>query len=388
MNHEPSTGPLKGTRIVEFAGIGPGPFCAMLLADMGADVISLDRVTPHGLGIKKETRFNPINRNRPSMALDLKSEDGRQVALRLIAQSDGLIEGFRPGVMERLGLGPDVCSAVNPRLIFGRITGWGQEGPLADTVGHDLNYLALSGVLPFLGARGSKPAIPLNLIGDFAGGGLYLAMGMLAALLESRNSGRGQVVDCAMLDGIASLMTNQFGYAGSGNWVNERESNVIDGGSPWYNIYSTKDEKYVSVAAVEPKFFQQLVEGMGLDATDLPDQHDKSSWPRVCQLFADVFATRTRDEWCVVMEGREACFAPVLDVHEAARHPHSAARHSYIEVDGVIQPGPAPRFSRTPSAVTRPTPIPGANTNEIMSKWGFTDAEIASLGSQGVITQA
>lgn len=387
MKPEATTGPLKGTRIIEFAGVGPGPFCAMLLADMGAEVISLDRVTPHGLGIKKETRFNPINRNRPSMALDLKSEEGRRVALKLISQADGLIEGFRPGVMDRLGLGPEACWEVNPRLVFGRMTGWGQQGPLADTVGHDLNYLAISGVLPFLGARDRKPAIPLNLIGDFAGGGLYLALGMLAAILESKTSGKGQVVDAAMLDGIGSLMTNQFGYAGSGNWVDERESNVIDGGSPWYNIYATKDDKYVSVAAVEPKFYQQLIAGMGLDAATLPDQHDKQSWPRVCQLFADVFVSKTRDEWCAVMDGREACFAPVLDVYEAIKHPHSAARNSYIEVDGVIQPGPAPRFSRTPSSVTRPSPVPGANTNEIMSAWGFSDAEIASLKSQGVITQ-
>lgn len=382
------TGPLKGMRIVEFAGVGPGPFCGMLLADLGADVISVDRVEPHGLGIKKETRFNPINRNRPSMAVDLKSEAGRKVALRLIASADALVEGFRPGVMERLGLSPQACWEVNPRLVFGRMTGWGQEGPLADTVGHDLNYLALSGVLPFLGARDRKPAIPLNLLGDFAGGGLYLALGIVSAVLEARTSGQGQVVDAAMLDGIASLMTHQFGYAGSGQWIEERESNVIDGGAPWYHIYETKDGKYISVAAVEPKFYRQLLEGMGLDPATVPPAMDKGSWPQTCERFAAVFASRTRDEWCAAMEGREACFAPVLDVHEAVRHPHAVARKSYMELEGVIQPIPAPRFSRTPPNVRRPVPVPGAHTVEVMAAWGFSEAEIADLRSRNVVSQA
>ena len=380
-------GPLAGVRVVEFAGIGPGPFCAMLLADMGAEVISLDRTTPHGLGFKKETRYNPINRSRRSLAVDLKAPEGIAIALRLLEQADALIEGFRPGVMERLGLGPQECWKVNQRLVFGRMTGWGQEGPFVDVVGHDLNYLAMSGVLPLLGARDRKPAIPLNLLGDFAGGGLYLALGIVSAILESKRSGKGQVVDAAMVDGVASLMTNHFGYEASGNWKAQRESNVIDGGAPWYNLYETKDGKYVSVAAVERKFYLQLLEGMGLDADELPDPADREAWPRVREQFAAVFARRTRDEWCAAMQGREACFAPVLDAQEAMQHPHARARKSYQEVDGVMQPVPAPRFSRTPSAVQCPAPVPGEHTAEVLSAWGFSPAEIEDCGARGLIAR-
>ena len=383
-----ATGPLKGTRIVEFAGVGPGPFCAMLLADMGAEVISLDRTSAHGLGFKKETRFNPINRNRPSLSVDLKSQEGRDVALRLLGSADALIEGFRPGVMERLGLSPEACWKVNPRLVFGRMTGWGQEGPMANAVGHDLNYLAVSGLLPLLGARDRKPAIPLNVVGDFGGGGLYLALGIVSAILEAKASGKGQVVDAAMVDGVASLMTNHFGYAASGNWVNERESNVIDGGAPWYGIYETSDGKYISVAPVEHKFYVQLLDGMGLDPAQLPDTSDRSAWPQVREKFAAVFRTKTRDAWCTVMENREACFAPVLNLDEAMKHPHALARNSYMDVDGVMQPAPAPRFSRTPSGVSRPAPTPGGNTTEVMAAWGFAPAEIADLKSRGVVAQA
>ncbi len=379
------SGPLKNIKVVEFAGIGPGPFCGMLLADMGAEVISVDRTIPHGLGIKKETRFSPINRNRPSMALDLKSKEGRDVALRLINQSDALVEGFRPGVMERLGLSPQECWKTNPKLVFGRVTGWGQEGPLAQTVGHDLNYLAISGLLPFLGAKNTKPAIPLNLIGDFGGGGLYLALGIVSAILESKFSGNGQVVDTAMIDGISSLMTNQFGYAASGNWLPQRESNVIDGGAPWYNTYETKDGKFISVAPVEEKFYLQLLQGMGIDPATLPNAHDKCNWPELRDLFTATFLKHTRDEWCKIMENKEACFAPVLDIYEAMKHPHASARQSFQEVDGVLQPSPAPRFSRTPSKINRPSPEPGGDTDEILSQWGFTEAEVVQLKNAKVI---
>jgi len=386
---ESASGPLHGTRIVEFAGIGPGPFCAMLLADMGAEIISVDRVVAHGLGIRKKARrFDPVHRNRPSMALELKSAQGREVALRLLAQSDALIEGFRPGVMERLGLSPEACWQRNPKLVYGRMTGWGQEGPLAQAVGHDLNYLALSGVLPFFGARDRPPAFPLNLLGDFSGA-VYLALGIVAAILESKSSGKGQVVDAAMLDGISSLMTNQFGYAGSGDWVPERESNVIDGGAPWYRVYETSDGKHVSVAAAETKFYRELVKGMGLDPDTLPDQYDRSSWPGLRERFAQIFAGKTRDAWSALMEGREACFAPVLDIAEAQKHPHALSRNSFIEVEGVMQPAPAPRFSRTPSTVRRPVPaVPGANTDEVMARWGFSESEITELKRQNIVTQA
>jgi alpha-methylacyl-CoA racemase len=378
-------GPLKGIRIVEFMGVGPGPFCAMLLADMGAEVISIDRTTPHGLGFKKEPRFNPLLRNRRSLAVDLKSSSGRDVALRLLGQADALIEGNRPGVMERLGLGPDECLKINPRLVYGRMTGWGQQGPLAGSVGHDLNYLAMSGALSLIGSRDRGPAIPLNLLGDFGGGGLYLALGIVSAILEARTSGQGQVVDAAMIDGIGSLMTNQFGYAASGQWVFEREANFIDGGAPWYNVYETKDGKYVSIASVERKFYDQLLLVLGLDSAELPDQLDRSRWPEMRERFADIFRSKTRNEWCDVMEGAEACFAPVLGLDEAVAHPQMRARNCFVDVDGVTHPAPAPRFSRTPSSIRRGAPTPGENTAEVMSAWGFSDAEVTDFRGRGAI---
>ena len=385
MASENESGPLKGIRIVEFAGVGPAPFCAMLLADMGAEIISLDRTTPHGLGIKKEARFNPTTRSRLSMAVDLKSASGRAVVLRLLEQADALIEGYRPGVMERLGLAPETCWERNPKLVFGRGTGWGQEGPLAESVGHDLNYLALTGALSMIGSRDRGPAIPLNLLGDYAGGGLYLALGIVSALLEAKTSGKGQIVDAAMIDGIQSLMTHYFAFIASGRWVFERESNFFDGGAPWYNVYETKDRKHISIAPVERKFYDQLLEAMGLDPAKLPDQLDRDTWPELRRRFADIFRSKTRDEWCEVMEGREVCFAPVLNIDEAINHPHMRARGSFLDVDGVPQPAPAPRFSRTPSSVRSGPPIPGSNTIEIMSAWGFSDAEIADLRKNGAI---
>ncbi|MCB1474409.1 MAG: CoA transferase [Rhodobiaceae bacterium] len=381
----PGHGPLHGIRIVEFAGVGPGPFCAMLLADMGADIISVDRKVPHGLGIKKEPRFNPTTRSRKSMAVDLKTDEGKALVLRLIEQADGSIEGNRPGVMERLGLGPDVCLKHNPRLVYGRMTGWGQEGPMAKEVGHDLNYLALSGMLSMIGSKEVGPAIPLNLMADYAGGGLYLALGMLAGLLEAKTSEKGQVVDAAMLDGLGSLMTHQFGFIGSGRWVRERGANFLDGGAPWYNVYETKDGEWISVAPVEPKFYEVLLTTMGLDPASVPDQLDSSSWPALKKQFADIFRSKTRDEWCRIMDGKEACFSPVLSTDEAMAHPHMQARHAYVDVDGVVQPAPAPRFSRTPAAVRRPPAVPGENTDEILEEWGVDAGERDTLRKNGVI---
>ncbi|CAH1655284.1 MULTISPECIES: CaiB/BaiF CoA-transferase family protein [unclassified Chelatococcus] len=372
-------GALGGLRILEFAGVGPGPFCAMLLADMGAEVVTIDRVTPSGLGIPKEPRFNPTTRSRKSVMLDLKQEAGRDVALRLIGQADALIEGYRPGVMERLGLGPEPCFARNPKLVYGRMTGWGQDGPLADDVGHDLNYLAVTGVLSLLGPRDRPPAIPLNLLADLGGGGLYLTVGILAALLSARSSGHGQVVDAAMIDGVGSLMTHQFGFFASNRWTYERESNFLDGGAPWYNTYETADGRHVSVASVERKFYNELLLGMGLDPAEIPDQMDRMTWPNLKDRFRDIFRMRTLNEWCAIMDGRNACFAPVLTIDEATAHPHMIARENFIEVDGVVQPAPAPRFSRTPSLIKGPPPVPGADTSVILTEWGFSDQELNDL---------
>lgn len=378
-------GVLRGVRIVEMAGVGPVPFAAMLLADMGADVITVDRLVPSGLGVKKEPRFDPTTRSRPSIAVDLKSDEGRALVLRLVEQADALLEGFRPGVMERLKLGPEVCAQRNGRLVFGRATGWGQDGPLAHSVGHDLNYLAITGALAMLGPRRGVPSVPLNLLGDYAGGGVYLALGVLAALLEAKGSGQGQVVDAAMVDGIESMLTHYFGYLASKRWTFERESNFFDGGAPWYGVYETSDGKYISVAPVERKFYDELLRGMGLDPATIPDQFDRSTWPALRQRYETIFRTKTREEWCRVMEGREACFAPVLDLSEAPQYPHLAARQGFQEVDGVLQPAPAPRFSRTPSAVRRPPPTPGADTQQALQAWGFEEMDLRALQQAGVI---
>lgn len=379
------SGPLEGIRILEFAGVGPGPFCAMLLADMGAEVVTIDRVVPHGLGIKREPKHNPITRSRRSIAVDLKHPAGRETVLKLVAAADATIEGNRPGVMERLGLGPDECLAVNPRLVYGRMTGWGQDGPKAMEVGHDLNYLAMSGLLSMIGPKGGAPTVPLNLLGDFAGGGAYLAIGILSALLEARVSGRGQIVDAAMIDGIGSLMTAQFGFLASDRWLSQRGSNFLDGGAPWYATYETSDGKYVSVAAVERKFFDELLRAMDIDPADVTDHMDRSCWPALSERFAGIFRSKSRDAWCLVMEGREACFAPVLDITEAQHEPHALARGGFVDVDGVVQPAPAPRFSRTPSRVRRPPPRPGEHTREVLDAWGFSAEAIDDLRANNAI---
>ena len=378
-------GPLAGLRIVELAGIGPGPMCAMMLSDMGADVVRVDRVTDSGLGMKRDPRYDLLNRGRRSAAIDMKSEAGREAVLRLVDRADGLIEGFRPGVTERLGLGPDECLARNPRLVYGRMTGWGQEGPIAHAAGHDINYIALTGALHAVGPRGGPPVPALNLIGDFGGGGLYLAFGMACGLLEASRSGRGQVVDAAMTDGSASLMTMVYGMFAAGAWEDARGRNAVDGGSHFYTVYETKDGKHVSIGSIEDKFYAELLERTGTDPASLPEQFDREEWANVSDRFAAVFKTKTRDEWCGIMEGSDVCFAPVLSLAEAPAHPHNRARGTFVEVDGVTQPAPAPRFSRTVPAVQRPPARRGQHTGEALADWGFSAGEIAALYAQGAI---
>ena len=378
-------GPLAGLKVIEFAGIGPAPMCAMLLADLGAEVLRLDRLQDAGLGVKQPTRFELLNRGRRSAALDLKKPEGVATALRLVEGADVLIEGFRPGVMERLGLGPEPCLARNPKLVYGRMTGWGQEGPLADAAGHDLNYIALIGALHAIGTEGAKPVPPLNLVGDFGGGALYLAFGLCAALFSVRQTGKGQVVDAAMTDGAASLMTLTYGLFAQGFWRDARGVNLLDGAAPFYDTYATKDGKYVAVAPIEGKFYAEFLEKVGLDPASLPKQRDAARWPELKAKLAALLKTKTRDEWCVLLEGSDACFAPVLSLAEAPKHPHNAARETFIEIDGVIQPAPAPRFSLTPGAVQRPPAAAGEHTAEALADWGFAGGEIAALRKAGAI---
>ncbi len=377
-------GPLSGYKIIEMAGIGPAPMCAMLLADMGADVLLIDRTTGSDLGIPLSAKYDLLKRGRRSVALDLKRPEAVATALRLIAQADALIEGFRPGVMERLGLGPDVCLAGNPRLVYGRMTGWGQEGPLAHAAGHDINYIALVGVLHAIGRKGESPVPPLNLVGDFGGGALYLALGVVAGLLEAQKSGRGQVVDAAMIDGAASLMTLMYGLHAAGKWVEQRGANMLDSGAHYYDTYETSDGKYVAVGAIEAKFYRELLRLSGLEGEKLPAQNETSSWSAMKQRLTAIFRTKTRDEWCRIMEGTEVCFAPVLSMSEAAAHPHNRHRATLVEVDGVTQPAPAPRFSRTPGAIQRPPSASGADTETALRDWGFSSAEVERLVASGV----
>jgi alpha-methylacyl-CoA racemase len=378
-------GPLAGLRIIEMAGIGPAPFCAMLLADMGAEVLRVDRLAASDLGIHVPSRFDLLNRNKRSLAIDIKSESGKQTVRRLIDRADVLIEGFRPGVMERLGLGPDACQASNARLVYGRMTGWGQHGPLNQAAGHDLNYIALTGVLHAIGRKGEPPVIPLNLIGDFGGGSLYLAMGILAAVLNARQTGRGQVVDAAIVDGAASLLSLMYSFRQMGEWSLERGMNILDGGAPFYNVYETLDGGHVAVAPIEAKFYRELLERIGLANEDLPAQEDRARWAELSGRLKDVFRTRTRDEWCTILEGTDACFSPVLDMDECVKHPHNVARKSYVDVDGVLNPAPAPRFSATPSELRKIPPAVGEDTEVALSDWGFSRAEIESLKSSAAI---
>jgi len=371
------TGPLAGLRVIEIAGIGPGPFCAMMLSDMGAEVVRIDRPSLPDPGLDIPTPCDVTKRGRRSLVLDLKSAEGAAAVRRMAGRADALIEGFRPGVMERLGLGPEDLLAVNPRLVYGRITGWGQDGPLADAAGHDLNYIALGGMLHACGTA-DRPVPPLNLVGDYGGGAMYLAFGMVCALLERASSGRGQVVDAAMVDGAASLGTALYGLLHAGLWRDRRESNLLDGAAPWYGVYETGDGKHVSIGPIEPRFYEALLRRLGLDDERLRDRSE-ANWPFLRAALADAFRRRTRDDWTARLEGTDVCFAPVLAMGEAPHHPHSVARDSFVAVDGVVQPAPAPRFSRSRPAVQGPPPAPGAHSREILADWGFAPDEIARL---------
>jgi len=375
-------GPLHGIKIVEIAGIGPGPFCAMMLADMGADIIRVDRKAAAGTGSDKD----PLNRGRRSIAVDLKKPEGVEAVLKLCEQADALIEGFRPGVMERLGLGPDVVLGRNKKLVFGRMTGWGQFGPLAHAAGHDMNYISITGALHAIGPKGGKPAVPLNLVGDFGGGGMLLAFGIACGIVEAQRSGEGQVIDAAMTDGSAVLSAMMYGFKAAGIWTNEREDNMLDGGAHFYDTYETKDGKYVSIGSIEPQFYALLRQKTGLDKDpDFDAQHDKSQWPALKAKLQAVLKEKTRDEWCELMEGTDVCFAPILDWDEAMEHPHNVARDTFVEVGGSKQPAPAPRFSRTAPPVPSPAPLAGQNTDEALTDWGFSADELAALKEAGAI---
>ena len=382
-------GPLAGFRIIEMAGIGPAPFAAMLFADMGAEVIRVDRRETTDLGIPgREPKFDVLHRGRRSIAVDVKAEAGRDVVKRLVAKADAVIEGFRPGVMERLGLGPDVLLQINPKLVFGRMTGFGQDGPLAQAAGHDINYIALAGVLHSIGRKGEAPIPPLNLVGDFGGGGMFLAFGVVCALLEAQKSGEGQVVDAAMVDGSATLMALMYGMFSQGGWKDERGVNVLDTGAPWYNTYETKDGKWLAVGAIEKRFYEEFIERLGLEMSDLPKQHDRQGWPDLRRRFTDIIKAKTRAEWERIFEGSDACVAPILSLAEVADHPHNAARSTFAKRDGVLQPAPAPRFSRTvPEMGAPPRPL-GADTRAVLEDCGFSAGEIAELVGAGIVGAA
>ena len=366
------------------AGIGPGPMACMLLADLGADVVRVDRLEPSGLGLAMAPRHDVNSRSRRSVALDLKSDAGCGVALRLIAGADVLVEGFRPGVMEKLGLGPAPCHERNPRLVYGRMTGFGQTGPLAQAAGHDLNYIALTGALHAIGPAGGAPLPPLNLVGDYGGGALYLAFGVMAALFERQRSGRGQVVDAAMVDGAASLASVFFGLQAAGNWTGPRGGNLLDGGAPFYATYETADGHFISLAPLEPKFFAQLVQALGLDPAFITRQYDSRLWPELRDAIAAAVKQRSRDAWRVLLEGTDVCFAPVLSFEEAPTHPHAVARQAFVTIDGVVQPGPAPRFDRTPAAVPRAAPQVGEHTAEVLQAAGLSADAVRALIDSGV----
>ena len=372
-------GPLEGVKMIEIAGIGPGPFAAMMLSDMGAEILRIDRAQNVAGGDPAKPSLDLLARGRRSVGVDLKHPEGLAAVLRLVDQADVLLEGFRPGVMERLGAGPEVCLERNPRLIYGRMTGWGQEGPLAQAAGHDINYISLAGALEPIGRRGEAPVPPLNLIGDFGGGGMLLAYGVVCALVERDRSGRGQVVDAAMVDGAASLMTIFHGAAQSGWWNPERGTNMLDTGAHFYDVYETRDGKYISIGSIEPKFYAELLEKTGLAAEDLPNQMDRSHWPALKRRMAAIFKQKTRDEWCQIMEGSDVCFAPVLSMSECQEHPHIRARGTFVEVAGASQPAPAPRFSRSKTQISCPPSHAGQHTDEAMADWGFGAVEIAKL---------
>ncbi|MEE8581749.1 MAG: CaiB/BaiF CoA-transferase family protein [Myxococcota bacterium] len=372
-------GPLKGIKIVEIAGIGPGPFAGMMLSDMGAEVLRVDRAAGAAAFLPGDPPKDVLGRGRRSVAVDLKHPEGVETVLRLVETSDALIEGFRPGVMERLGLGPEVCLARNPRLVFGRMTGWGQEGPLSQAAGHDINYIALAGALAPIGRAGEAPVPPLNLVGDFGGGGMLLAFGVVCGIVERDRSGRGQVIDAAMVDGAAALMALMYGMRAMGHWSDERGTNLLDTGAHFYDVYETRDGKYISLGSIEPKFYAELVRLAGLEREDLPRQMERERWPEAKARLAEVFRSKTRDQWCAIMEGSDVCFAPVLDMGEAPKHPHNQQRGTFVEVAGVTQPAPTPRFSRTPPQIAGPPAVAGQHTDEVLRDFGFSAQEIEKL---------
>lgn len=379
-------GPLHGIKVIEIVGIGPGPFCAMMLADMGAEVIRIDKkLASNSKPRAIDPKFDVLARGRRSLALDLKHPQAQQVVLQLIAQADALIEGFRPGVMERLGLGPDRCLERNPRLVYGRMTGWGQTGPLAHAAGHDINYIALSGMLHAIGRANDSPPPPLNLIGDFGGGAMMLAFGIVCALLEAQRSKRGQVVDAAMTDGSALLGALMYGLKAAGRWRDARSANLLDGGAHFYDTYECADGKYVAIGSIEPQFYAELLRLTGIEDEEFKSQMDPHIWPALKAKLAARIKAKTRDEWCAALEGTDVCFAPVLDMNEAPLHPHNRARNAFIEIDGVVQPAPAPRFSRTSAKVSAPPASPGQHSEQILRAWGFSEEHIAQLKVSGVI---
>jgi alpha-methylacyl-CoA racemase len=374
-------GPLRGIKVLEFESIGPAPFAGMLLADMGADVLVIDRPATTDLGLKRERWYDVMMRGKRSVTLDLKKKESAEAALQLLTRADCLIEGMRPGVMERLGLGPERVLERNPKLVYGRMTGWGQDGPLAPRAGHDINYIALAGVLHAFGRKGEAPVPPLNLVGDFGGGGMLLGFGVACALLEAARSGRGQVVDAAMVEGASLLGAMFAGFLKAGSWSEARGENILDTGAPWYNVYETRDGKHISIGSIETRFYEELLQKLGV--ADL-GQHDRKRWPEMRALFARTFKTKTRDEWCDVFAGSDACFAPVLSWSEARRDAHNVARKSFIEVANVEQPSPAPRFSRTPGAVRRAPPERGEGGRRALEDWGFAAETITKLGKLGL----
>lgn len=377
-------GPLAGLRVLEIAGIGPGPFCAMVLADLGADVVRVDRTASVG-PVPGSAQFDILGRGRRSVAVDLKSEGGPEVVLRLVESADALLEGFRPGVAERLGIGPGDCLARRPSLVYGRMTGWGQDGPLADAAGHDITYAAVAGALAHIGREGQLPTPPLNLVADFGGGGMLLALGIVAALLHAERGGPGQVVDAAMVDGTALLMAPFFGARAVGFWNDERGTNLLDSGAPFYDVYRCLDSLELAVGAIEPQFFANLLDVLEIEPASVPAQDDRGRWPELRARIGAAIASRTREEWIERAAGRDACIAPVLTMSEAARHPHVTARATIVEIDGVPQPAPAPRFSSTPGSVQRRPAVPGEHTDEVLGDAGFTAEEIVALRSAGAV---
>jgi len=378
-------GALDGVRVIELAGIGPGPFCGMMLADQGAEVIQVDRVAAVRGGDPARPPGNVNGRGRRSIGVDLKSPEGVETVLRLVEGAGMVFEGFRPGVAERLGVGPDDCLARNPAIVYGRMTGWGQDGPYSSMAGHDINYIALAGVLAHIGRSDSGPVPPMNLVGDFGGGGMYLAYGMVCALFEARNSGKGQVVDAAMVDGAASLMSFIHGMLASGFHSPERGTNLLDTGAHFYDVYECADGGWISLGSIEPQFYAELLDKLGLDAERFGKQNDRDLWPELSEEIAAVVRMKTRDEWDAILEGSDVCYAPVLTVDEAIRHPHNVARGTFIDVGGITQPGPAPRLSRTPGEVRRPPAHAGQHTDEVLSEAGFDDDEVAALRASGAV---